>query len=185
MKNSEFVQAQPKTSHIIAQSTVVISLAFLLPFMVHLIPFSGEIPLGARFLPIFYAPLLAAFWNLRTAGVATIAMPFVNLLTTGNPPSNFALIMTLEVAVFLLLAWKLKTVNKINIITGPLSYLGAKVVSSIILGITLFLGYTQIAPLDFALNSILNGIPGIIVMFIISYFLVANQTKPSVSRPTD
>jgi len=181
MKNSEFVQTQPRTGEIIAQSTVVISLAFLLPFMVHLIPFSGEIPLGARFLPIFYAPLLAAFWNLRTAGIATIAMPFVNLLTTGNPPSQFALIMTLEVAVFLLIAWNLKSMKKINIVTGPLAYLGAKVISSTILGITLILGYTQIAPLDFAMNSVLNGIPGIIVMFIISYFLVVNKKKPSIS----
>ncbi|MDO9128438.1 MAG: hypothetical protein Q7U34_01085 [Anaerolineales bacterium] len=44
----------------IPAALVTLGLMWLFPFLVHLIPSIGTVPLGARLLPIFYAPLLAA-----------------------------------------------------------------------------------------------------------------------------
>lgn len=65
----------------VASATLLTVLAaLLLPLLVHLLPSSGGVPLGARLLPIFYAPLLATvFFGPVTSLAAGALAPFANL----------------------------------------------------------------------------------------------------------
>jgi len=47
---------------IIRQAALVLAMAIALPFAVHLIPVEGSVPVGARLLPVFLAPLIALYF---------------------------------------------------------------------------------------------------------------------------
>src|SRR5258706_14846411 len=77
---------------------------WLLPVLVHLLPLNGPVPEGARFLPIFYAPVVADwFFNPLVAFLAWLLIPFINHSLTGMPPLNRALLLCIELATFHLL----------------------------------------------------------------------------------
>ena len=49
-----------KTTRVIVPATLLtVAATFLLPFFVHLLPPVGGVPMGARLLPLFFAPFLA------------------------------------------------------------------------------------------------------------------------------
>ena len=100
--------------------------AFALPFAFHLVPQSG-IPLGARFLPIFYAPLLAAaFFPGVVALAASLFAPLLNHLLLGNPPLPMVAQLTAELLIFSATVLLLKSYAPLWF-SAPLSYLVARV----------------------------------------------------------
>lgn len=85
---------------LISVTVVTVALTFVLPLLFHLLPSSG-IPLGARLLPIFYAPLLAALLFPPVVALsASLIAPLLNHTLTGNPPLPVAAQLSAELLVF-------------------------------------------------------------------------------------
>ncbi len=76
-------------------------LSLLFPFLIHVLPVPDDSRIGARLLPMFYAPLLAALLGRTSAafGVALLA-PWANWLLTGHPLPRTGVVMTLQLVVF-------------------------------------------------------------------------------------
>lgn len=88
---------------------ILLSLSVMFPFMVHVLPVPGDARLGARLLPMFYAPLLAALWGRPiSAWVLAFGAPWLNWLLTGHPSTNGAAVLSLELVGFVaVLRWLL------------------------------------------------------------------------------
>ena len=72
-----------------------LALAFLAPYVVHFIPSWDDSPIGGKFLPIFYAPLIAALTRKAHVSIVVAVMaPWMNHVLIGMPPLLMAVIMT-------------------------------------------------------------------------------------------
>ena len=139
--------------------------AILLPFLVHLIPWSGPVPIGAMFLPLFIFPLIATrLYGWQVGGLIGILAPLANYLMTGQPSGELLLLFTLEIAAFVLLIHLLRTNKWLIWVIGPLAFLLAKAVSASL--ISWF--SIPLAPLDFWLRSLINGWPGLLALLLVS-----------------
>lgn len=86
------------------ETTVLLAVAWLVPLLVHLLPWSGERPLGAHLLPMFWAPLVAAYFYGAALGAAiAVFAPAVNLLVTGLPALPMMGTLAAETVVFAVL----------------------------------------------------------------------------------
>ena len=84
-----------------AEIGIFIALTLLFPFLIHVIPVPEDSRLGARLLPMFYAPLLAALLGRpRTALIVAVVAPWLNWLLTGHPRPASGLLMTLQLLAF-------------------------------------------------------------------------------------
>lgn len=80
---------------------IVLTLSVLFPVLIHILPVPDDARLGARLLPMFYAPLLAALLGRTpTALVVALAAPWLNLLLTNHPAPRGAVVMMLQLLVF-------------------------------------------------------------------------------------
>lgn len=83
------------------EAAVLLAVAWLVPMLVHLVPWSGEQPLGAHLLPMFWAPLIAAYFYGATLGAAVaVFAPAVNVLLTGLPALSRMGTLAAEVVLF-------------------------------------------------------------------------------------
>lgn len=124
MSSSTLALSRPQLVSVTLATTFF---AFVLPFAFHLVPQSG-IPLGARFLPIFYAPLLAAaFFPGVVALVASLFAPLLNHLLLGNPPLPLVVQLTAELLVFSATVLLLKRYAAPPWFSAPLAYVVARV----------------------------------------------------------
>ncbi|ADI13798.1 hypothetical protein [Truepera radiovictrix] len=113
---------------LISVTALTVAFTFALPLLFHLLPSPG-IPLGARLLPIFYAPLLAAhFFPPVVAFVGGAVAPFVNHAVTGNPPLPLAAQLSAELLVFVGVLLLLRRRWPQFALSAPLAYLAARVV---------------------------------------------------------
>ncbi|WP_209330445.1 hypothetical protein [Lunatimonas salinarum] len=142
--------------------------AVVFPILIHFIPPYQGIPIGAYLLPMFYIPLVALWLSgWRTAIAITVLAPLVNFLLTGSPQSGIMGMLTLEVLLFTGVA-ALWMNTGVRWAAGPLSYLGAKILSSTLLILWPILPAT---PWEFFTNSLQNGAPGILILFFINIAL--------------
>jgi hypothetical protein len=153
----------------IPAAAVTVALTMLLPFIVH--SFGGP-PVGARWLPLFYAPFLAAmmFHPLvsLTAGVIT---PFLNHMITGSPVLPVAIILSFELAVFSVVAYQFTHRRPAFWGAAPLAYILAKVASLMLLAI--WPGQLVTAtPWQFFTTSLMNAWPGLLVLMAINWLAV-------------
>lgn len=143
---------------------------WLFPFMIHLIPASGDIPLGSRLLPIFYAPLLAIWLFHPAVGlISSLLMPFINYAFTGMPEFNVAIMLSVELSVFSLVLLVLKNHWTRQPILAPLAILAGKVVSSLLL---FFIPLVPLSPWAYFSSSVVNAIPGLMVLLAINLTLI-------------
>ena len=86
---------------------VLFALSVLIPFALHLVPAPPSARLGQRLLPVFFAPLLAAlFGRPGSSFLVALAAPWLNYAVTGYPLPRSALLMTIELGVFVgMLQW--------------------------------------------------------------------------------
>jgi len=140
------------TVRAISITAVALGLAVLLPFLFHLLPVSGGVPLGARWLPIFYAPLLVlAVLGWRWALFPALAAPSLNHLLTGRPTAELVGMLTLELALFVsLLALAARRSPRL-LLLAPLAYVLAKVFASAFLGL----------PWEATVAALQRALPGI------------------------
>ncbi|MEY4939990.1 MAG: hypothetical protein RIQ93_1725 [Verrucomicrobiota bacterium] len=108
---------------------ILLFVAWLVPFAVHLAPWSGEKPLGASLLPMFWTAFVAGyFFGLRTAVLVALFAPALNLLITGLPALTFLSTLALELMVFsLATTWAVRRMPRLVLI-APLGYTVARLI---------------------------------------------------------
>lgn len=149
---------------------VTLGLMWLVPFLIHLIPFSGIVPLGARLLPIFYAPLLAAWlFNPVVAIASSLLMPFINNSFTGMPTFNMAVMLSLELGVFSLVLTIYKNCYPRLPILAPFAVIAGKAVSALLL---FFIPLVSLSPWAYFTSSVTNAIPGLLILLALNLTLM-------------
>jgi hypothetical protein len=169
MKETKIIQSLNLSEGIQVKETILVLVATLfMPMLIHLIPVSGSTPVGAMLLPIFYAPLVAViFFRLHVALIPALLAPAINYFLTGHPAAHLLPVMTIELVFFVAaLAFILSRKNQISWIAAPLAYVIAKAGSVILL--TVFPSLMEIGGIDFAIVSISNAWPGMIMLLLIS-----------------
>ena len=178
MKNTNYFSVKQEEAIFQWKATLVITVCtLLLPFIFHLFPPIYDTPVGALFLPIFYAPFVALiFYRTHVGLLAGALAPLINHLVTGQPVLHVASVLSFELVIFVLIAaFLLKTLNGF-FVTAPLAYFLTKVVSSISLTLVDWVPY-NLSGTDFFVNSISNGVGGIIILGIINYFAIKIKSK--------
>lgn len=153
----------------IPAAAATVALTMLLPFIVH--SFGGP-PVGARWLPLFYAPFLAAmlFHPLVSLSAGMIT-PFLNHLVTGSPALPIAVILSFELAVFSTVAYQFSRRWPSFWGAAPLAYILAKVASLVLLAVW----PNQLVPAtpwQFFTTSLMNAWPGLLVLLAINWLAV-------------
>lgn len=108
------------------ETLVLMAIAWLVPFLVHLIPWSGSLPLGVHLLPAFWTAFVAVYLYGAGIGVlVALVVPAVNTLTTGLPVSGRVLAMSVELVAYVgLVALALRRWPSLRLI-APLAWLPA------------------------------------------------------------
>lgn len=146
--------------------------AWLIPFLVHVLPWSGARPLGAHLLPMFWATFVAVyFYGLRVGLLTGLFAPVVNLIATGLPALQFLSVLAFELVVFAVFAWLLIRRAHAFWLIAPLGYLVAKSCSSTLHFFMHPFGPIG-EPLRFFLGSLQNGLAGLAVLALINFGLV-------------
>lgn len=147
---------------------VFLVLAMLSPWVVHFIPSWDDSPIGAKLLPIFYAPLIAAVTGRGQVAVCVALLaPWVNHLLFGMPARPIAILLTIELAVFSIVATSLASRWSGQAWLGPVAYLAAKPLSFL----TLLVFPSILPPLSaaaYTATSTINAWPGLVVLAILS-----------------
>lgn len=154
----------------IPATLITLGLMWLVPFLIHLIPFSGTVPLGARLLPIFYAPLLAAWLFHPVVGIAaSLLMPFINHAFTGMPTFNVAVMLSVELGVFSLILIIYKNRYPRLSLLAPFAVIAGKTVSALLLFVV---PLVPLSPWAYFTSSVVNAIPGLLVLLAINLTLI-------------
>lgn len=155
----------------------VVGLA-LLPFLFHIIPVSTDTPLGARLLPIFYAPLLAALYFRIGIAVALAALvPWISHILLGMPPPGMAGLLSAELLLFVLFVLFLVNAMGPRWWMGPAAYLLTKPFS----GILLVLLPDLLVPVPYLAHlsgAVTRSWPGLIALAVIGWIASRNQGDP-------
>jgi len=159
------------------ETAVLLMLAWLVPFLVHVAPWAGARPLGAYLLPMFWATFVAVYFYGAGAGLLTgLFAPAINLLVTGLPAWKFLSVLSFELAVFaLVLAWAVRRAPRFWLL-APLGYLVAKTASTLLQSATPVFGDIG-APLRFFAASVAGGAAGLAVLAAINFALVRFYPK--------
>lgn len=174
--NSHLTTHSLKRPLLISATVVTVALTFALPLLFHLLPSSG-IPLGARFLPIFYAPLLAALlFPPAVALSASLIAPFVNHALTGNPPLPMAAQLSAELLVFTGVVLLSRRRWPQLPVVAPLAYLVTRAI--------VFFAQQPAAVLSSGawgvlLSSLGVALPGLAVLFVLNLITVGWRKRRS------
>jgi hypothetical protein len=161
----------------VRETAVLLFIAWLIPFAVHLAPWSGARPLGAYLLPMFWATFVAVYFFGTGAGLLTgLFAPAVNLLVTGLPAWKFLSVMSLELVIFAVLtAWAVRRAPRFWLL-APLGYLAAKTGSTLVQSATPLFGDIG-APAHFFAASVTGGAAGLLVLAAINLALAKSYPK--------
>ncbi len=155
----------------VSATAVTVGAMLLLPFLIHFIP-STAVPIGARLLPMFYAPLLAAIFFRPAVGiVSALVAPLLNYALTGMPESGILAILIVELVVFTVVMQRLSYRWPTFGGFAPFAYLIAKIVSLLVL-ILVPLSFISAPPMQFFLVSSRNALPGIAVLLVLNMIAV-------------
>ena len=167
----------------VRETAVLLAIAWLVPFLVHLVPWSGARPLGAYLLPMFWATFIAVYFHGAGAGLLTgLFAPAINLLVTGLPAWKFLSVLSFELAVFaLVLTWAVRRTPRFWLL-APLGYLVAKTASVLLQSATPVFGDIG-APARFFATSVAGGAAGLAVLAGINFALVKFYPKGAGPAP--
>jgi hypothetical protein len=144
---------------------------WLLPALIHLLPFAGATPLGAYYLPIFVGPFLAAWlFDPFVAVAASLLMPMLNHTVTGMPNLKMTLILTLELVVFSLTVSSLRTWKSLRYYIAAFAVLVAKLCSLAL--VALFPALSLLPSLGFFVQSVVTALPGIVLLTLLNVAMV-------------
>jgi hypothetical protein len=162
---------------------ILLTLSVMFPILVHIIPVPADERLGARLLPIFYAPLLASLWGRRpTAWLLALAAPWLNWVLTGHPEPRGAVLMMAELLAFV------GTMRTLQNWLGGRAFLAlgafavAKAASLILAFIVpALIGGRPVLP--WTVDSIVLGAPGIAILVGINWLALRSYPPGSGHGP--
>lgn len=146
---------------------LLLGLSVFLPYLFHLLPTWDDTPFGARLLPIFYAPLIAAITGRVGLGLAiAVISPWANHLLFGMPTLGVATLLTLELSLFSVLLFAMTRRFRPGAWMGPCAYLLTKPFSAALL----FLWpLVPAPPLAFLSQSVITSWPGILLLALLGW----------------
>ncbi|MDB6165372.1 MAG: hypothetical protein JWQ83_512 [Lacunisphaera sp.] len=159
------------------ETTILLAAAGLVPFLVHLLPWSGHRPLGVYVLPVFWTTFIALYFRGAGLGLLVgLVTPVINLLVTGLPVSTTIGSMALEVGCFTLAAALLVRRWPGFRFTAPLAWIIAKGLAvTVQYFIPAFAEYET--PWAHLTRSTQNGLAGLAVLAVINVLLVGFYPK--------
>jgi hypothetical protein len=158
---------------------ILLCLSVMFPFMIHIIPVPGDVRLGPRLLPMFYAPLLAVLWGRnRSALVLALVAPWLNWALTSHPAPSGAIVMVVELLGFVLvLRFLLAGMGAHWFLAAP-AYFSGKLVA--VMAATFFPAMIGgRAALTWATQSIATGAPGIAILVLINWLVLRHYPPGS------
>lgn len=164
---------------------MLLAIAWLIPFLVHVLPWGGTRPLGAYLLPMFWMAFVAVYLHgLRLGLLVGLFSPMLNLLITGLPALGWLSMMGLELIVFIFFVWwTIRRTPRFWLI-APFGYLVAKILST--LGLALMGKYVDFGTSSsIIIESLRNGLPGLGVLAVINLAMVLLYPKFSEGKRHD
>jgi hypothetical protein len=154
------------------ETLALIAAAWLVPFLVHLVPWQGPRPVGVYLLPAFWTAFVAVYFNNLAIGLlVALVMPAVNLFLTGLPALEWLGPMSVELAAYVFVAaWLVRRWPRFWL-AAPLAYLPAKALT-IAIGIVVPALHDARNPLVHLVDSLSNGVAGLAVLLFINLALV-------------
>jgi hypothetical protein len=154
------------------ETAVLMVVAWLVPFLVHLLPWDGPRPLGAHLLPAFWTAFVAVYlYGFRVGALVALVVPAVNLLTTGLPVPERVALMSLELVLFAgLAAWLVHRWPTLRF-AAPLAWLPAMALTIGIRWAVPAFDYAR-APLDHLATNAGHALAGLGVLLAINLALV-------------
>ncbi len=157
----------------VKETIAVLGAAVTLPIIFHLLPDINGTPIGKYVLPIFYAPFIAVlFFRFHTALIASLLAPVANYLITGNPAFEIVQLITVELTLFVTIAYLLKHLSHIKYAIAPLSYL-LSIIAVYLLTSTGLIGL-QIKG-NYLINSVTTALPGIFILTLLNVILIKRK----------
>jgi len=159
------------------EGAVLVVVAWLVPFLVHLIPWGGARPLGVYVLPVFWTTFLAVYFHGALPGLAIgLVTPLVNIALTGLPALGMVGTMGMEVAGFAGVAALLVARWPACWLAAPLAWVAGKALA--IAGQFLLPAFEYTGqPLAHLLRSTQNGLAGLGILTVINVLLVVLYPK--------
>jgi hypothetical protein len=164
------------------EAAVLLAIAWLIPFLVHLAPWGGARPLGAYLLPMFWATFVAVYFYGAGAGLLTgLFAPAVNLALTGLPAAKSFGVAAIEVVIFVFFAtWMVRLAPR-GWWWAPLGYLVARIGSALLLSAPITFGSLAAAG-KFLEHVLVGGVAGLVVLALINAALVNFYPKATNQR---
>jgi hypothetical protein len=155
------------------EGAILVAAAWLVPLLVHLIPWAGPRPLGVYLLPVFWTTFIALYFYGALPGLAVgLVAPVVNLALTGSPALSSVGMMSLEITVFVTVAGLLVNRWPGFWLAAPLAWLLTK--AGVIAGQYLVPAFNYSdSPGQHILRSTQNALTGLGVLAVIHWLLVA------------
>ncbi|HNX54804.1 MAG TPA: hypothetical protein PKO30_04425 [Prolixibacteraceae bacterium] len=152
----------------ITQTFLILVATMALPLMIHLLPNMNGNLAGAVLLPIFWAPMFAAFFFKRHVSIlAGIFAPLFNFLILNRPAPEMVVMLSFEIMLFSLIVSWLKNQKLIGYIAAPLAYIAASL--TVVLGMSLFVNHLSV---EGWINSTLIAFPGILLLTAANLLLI-------------
>lgn len=162
----------------IPHTLIILAATMLLPFIFHLIPPVSDVPMGARLLPLFYAPLVAVLLFRAHVGLIAAALaPMLNYLLTGRPEFGLVTLLSLELvtfAIFSLLALRMRLPVWLMV---PVALVAAKIASFGLLHAMPHL--SALSPAAYWQVTLVNAIPGMLVLMAIAWTVTRYRVRKS------
>jgi hypothetical protein len=151
---------------------ILLALSVMFPFMIHLLPVPEDARLGARLLPMFYAPLLAALLGRTQSGVGlALVAPWLNWLLTRHPSPPSAALMTVQLLVFFAaLRLALGRVGPRWYLAAPAYFLGLAASMLVAAAWPGLIGGRPV--LTWAANTVTLAWPGVAVLVLINWLVL-------------
>ena len=161
------------------ETIVLLALAWLIPFLVHLVPWPGARPLGAYLLPMFWATFVAVYFYGAGAGLLTaLFAPAVNLLVTGQPAWAAFGAYSLELIVFVLgTTWAVRRWPGFWLL-APLGYLAARPGAALLQWAAAGFTGAGLSAIFFS-HMLAGGAAGLVVLALINGALAKLYPKPA------
>ncbi len=159
------------------EAAVLVVTAWLVPVLVHVIPWSGARPLGVYVLPVFWTTFLAVYFYGAALGAAIgLVTPAINLFLTGLPGLAAVGAMSLEVGFFAVVAALLVRRWPGYRFAAPLAWIVGKALALTVQYAVPAFGEGE-NPFLHLLRSTSNGLAGLAVLALINFLLVAFYPK--------
>lgn len=150
--------------------------AWVVPFVVHLIPWTGERPIGAYLLPMFWTTLVATFlYGSRLGAVVGVFVPLLNIILTGLPDMVRLGSTVTELVVFAVVTALLVKRFPRLWLAAPLAYVIAKLFAAAVVALRSS-DAAGLAPAKLG-ASLTRASAGLAVLLAINFVLVRLRTK--------